>query len=138
MRRSRAFTVIEAIITLTIVTILMLIGTIRVEKYRTSLLFNNAVNKLNTSIQQACRVATIKHEGIEIYYFNQSHYLELRGKSYYRKIIFPDNFVVNDLDGYRISANGMIKPKKIGLTDGYYHRFLKIQMAWGKILNEEN
>ena len=138
MKRSRGFTILEALITLTIVCLIMVIGTLQLKEYQTKIIFYNSIERFNAALEQASRVATIRKEKIDIEYFSESHLMYLEGeKGYYRKIKFDDNMKINQIVDYSISSSGMSKPKRIIFSDGKHRKVENVQMAWGKRIDED-
>ena len=137
MEKIKGFTILEAVITLTIVCLISLIGTLQLKDYQQKIIFNNSVDRFNAAFEQASRVAIIRSERISIDYMRQSHTMYLQGnKGYHRKLNFDETMEISQIYDYVISSSGMSKPKKIVFSDGKHKKIENIQMAWGKRIAE--
>lgn len=137
MNKNDGFTILEAIITLTIVCSIAILGSMQMKQIRERIVFTQSVNQFKMSLEQACRIAAISHEMVEVNYYASDHELETKGKGYYRKVNFDPSIKLFTIYHYRISDQGMISPRKIAFSNGQYKKTLKVQMAWGRMKIEE-
>lgn len=136
-KKCHGFTIIETVITLSVICFLTLLGTLYLSDFRSKIIFTNSVQQFKTSLDQACRQAAIRKENILIDYYPNSHLLEMKGNNYYRKISFATNLKIDQISNFRIADSGSISPRTIKFSDGKNKAKIKIQMTWGRMINEE-
>ncbi|RVU71291.1 Prepilin-type cleavage/methylation protein [Lactobacillus xujianguonis] len=123
-------------ITLIIACGLALIGTLHLKEYQLDLLLNNSVKETVTAIEQASRISTINREQTSVSYLPASSYLVLNGIHFHRQIELDPRIKIKNLQDFSISRNGTISPRTIEFTNGRKVKKIKIQMTWGRAIEQ--
>lgn len=135
--KSAAFTIWEAVITLVIVCSLAILGSVYLHELRSRIVFEQSVAIFKKNLEQAGKYAVINRADLRLDYYPEDHELTIMGEDYYRKVKFDDQLKISALTKYHISDNGMFTPKTIAFSDGKHTKKIRIQMAWGKVIDEE-
>ncbi len=128
----KGFTLVEMVITLTIVVSLVMLGTIEIQQYREKMILTNTAQEVKSSIEQAARIATIRHEAAYIRYYPGSKSIRITSKGYLRKIKINPHIEIYNLSGLAISATGSMPPHTITISDHKNSKRIKLQMTWGR------
>lgn len=137
MKKSKAFTVLETIVTLAVICLIITIGTIQLSNLRSKIILQSSVSEFKTALSGASRVAIIKQQPVKIRYFSRAHMMEFISEDYHRKVVFDEELSIKQFTNYQISSNGMLSPKHIIFSNGKNTQEVNIQMAWGRVLDEE-
>lgn len=132
----RAFTLLETMITLIIFAGLLLLSVVQLKGYRDELILDNTSRELRSTIEQAARVSTIRHEGITITYFPVSKRLCFKNKNYFNKLDLDKSVKIDDFPKLEISSNGIMAPRTITLISRKGVRKIKLQMMWGRAISD--
>lgn len=134
MLRNKAFSLAEAVIALAITCVLLALGSFCMDNFNERMLFENSVRQTTLALEQAARVASIKHEVVFVNYFASSGYLHIKGGSdnYQEDIRINPEVRIDNLKQIYISREGTISPRTLRFASKDFHREIKIQMMWGK------
>lgn len=128
----KGFTLVEMVITLTIVVSLVMLVTIEIKRYREKMILTNTAQEVKSSVEQAGRIATIRHEAAYIVYYPVSKNIRITSKGYLRKIKINPHIEIYNLSGLAISATGSMPPHTITISDHKNSKRIKLQMTWGR------
>lgn len=137
MRRIKGFTLLESLIVLTIFITLAFVGSIQLDHYRQELLFAQSITRFKSSLMQAGRRATITHDLIRINHKAEESSVVFEGTPYLQRINLDEGTKMSAIHDLLISRNGMISPKTVTFSDGAHEKTVKIQMTWGRMIDEE-
>ncbi|QNQ82516.1 type II secretion system protein [Lactobacillus sp. PV037] len=145
VHKSKGFTLIEAIVITAVVTLLSLVGTVYLKGYQENLELVGARRQVRMVINEACHEAVIKKSMRRINFSTETHQLSV-GRSFSntspmdtfenKKISFGKNIMIYNLDGMLISSNGTINPRTIVIKNKNKKLKVKVQMMWGKMIDE--
>ncbi|MDF7672201.1 prepilin-type N-terminal cleavage/methylation domain-containing protein [Lactobacillus sp. ESL0701] len=131
------FTLIEMVVCLAISLSLIMLGTVEIASYREQLILNNTAKEIKSSIEQAARFSTIKHETVTLIYQPQTKILVFVGDGFSQQMQIASTITVYGLHGRTvISAKGMLAPLTITIEDGHHSQKIKLQMQWGRAIDE--
>lgn len=137
MVKTRAFTLLEMAVTLGIVCALLLIGTLQLETYQADLIFDNTVKETMLALKQASRISTLKHAKVEVNYLPRAGKIVLLSRGFEREIEVDPSVQIKNLNEFSISKDGIISPRTITFLSQHKIKHVKVQMAWGKVINED-
>lgn len=135
--KQSGFTVIEMVITIAVFVSLVLVGSIELETYKDKLVLDNTVKVVESSIEQAARVATLRNETIMIRYMPYSKKVSIVGQSYSREFKIDSKIDIYYLSDLKISKNGSIPPHTISITNHENTKEVKLQMTWGRAIDNK-
>lgn len=131
------FTLVEMIVCLAIALSLVMLGTVEITSYREQLILNNTTKEVKSSIEQAARFSIIKHEAVTMMYEPQTKKIVFIGSGFSQQIQIAPTITVFGLHGRTvITANGTLAPQTITIDDGHHSQKIKIQMQWGRAIDE--
>jgi competence protein ComGD len=130
---SKAFTTVEAVISLALTVALICLAVINIGNYRSRLVFENTIRQTELNLEHVARVAAIKNETINVTYFANSGYLHCRGESYQQNIRLDPSVKISNLKNMYISKEGTLSPRSLTFTTGQWRRTIRLQMMWGRI-----
>lgn len=131
-----AFTVLETVITLAISCMLIFIGSLKMESYENQLILVNTEKQVKTAIEQVARISIVQHESISVMYLPDSSYLQFKGRKFSKKVIINSKIKLTNPTNFQISSKGAIAPRTITFTNGKDIKKLKLQMMWGRAIDE--
>lgn len=129
------FSLVEMMVTLVISISLIMLGVVQLGTYQDQLILNNTTKEVKSSIEQAARVCTIRHQAIMINYYPVSKRIALIGKNYSRQIKLDSQIEVYNLTSLKISAKGSISPQTITISNHKSSQKIKLQMMWGRVID---
>lgn len=132
----KGFTIIEVIITLTIAIIITGIGAIELKAYKEKLILENTVAEIRSAVEQAARVSATSKKACVIRYFPKAKEIEFVGENYFKSIKISQPIHVYNLSILRISTTGSMAPHTITISDDKNARKIKLQMTWGRAIND--
>lgn len=138
MRRIKCsgFTILESVLTLAVSCMLIMIGSVRMDSYENHLVLVNTERQVKTAIEQVARISTIKHERINVAYFEDQSYIQFKGNSYTRKLTLDKRVKLSGTTRFYISDNGSMSPRTITFSNGKNTKNLKLQMMWGRAIDD--
>lgn len=134
--KCKGFSVLETVITLAISCMLIMIGSLKMSSYENHLVLVNTERQVKTMIEQAARISTIKHERISVIYFAKQSVIQFKGNSYTRKLNLDKRVRLSGANNFYISSNGSMKPRTITFSNNKNSRTLKLQMMWGRAIDD--
>lgn len=132
----KGFTIIEVVITLTIAIIITGIGAIELKAYKEKLILENTVAEIRSAVEQAARVSATSKQTCVIRYFPKAKEIEFVGENYFKSIKISQPIHVYNLSILRISTTGSMAPHTITISDDKNARKIKLQMTWGRAIND--
>ncbi|MDF7683462.1 prepilin-type N-terminal cleavage/methylation domain-containing protein [Lactobacillus sp. ESL0679] len=131
------FTLVEMVVCLVIALSLVMLGTVEISAYRQQIVLNNTTKEVKSSIEQAARYSTIKHESVTIVYQPDTKILTFKGDNFSQNIQIASTITIY---GFKkttlITNNGILAPKTITIDDGRHSQKIKLQMLWGRAIEE--
>ncbi|WP_242450193.1 Prepilin-type cleavage/methylation protein [Lactobacillus sp. LL6] len=106
------------------------------ESYENQLLLVNTEKQVKTAIEQAARISTVQHESISVMYLPDSSYLQFKGRKYSKKVIINKKIKLTNPTNFQISSKGAVAPRTITFSNGKDNKKLKLQMMWGRAIDE--
>ena len=107
-KKLRGFTLIETVVTLAIVCLLVLMPTLYVKNIKEQVVLDNSTRQVKSTIDKYLHLATVKKKSYFLSYF----------------------------DNLYISNRGTISPRTITIKNGNKEKKIKIQMTWGRMVEE--
>lgn len=132
----KGFTIIEVVITLTIAIIITGTGAIELNAYKEKLILENTVAEIRSAVEQAARVSATSKKACVIRYFPNAKEIEFVGENYFKSIKISQPIHVYNLSILRISTTGSMAPHTITISDDKNARKIKLQMTWGRAIND--
>lgn len=130
----KAFTLIETVITLGIVSMILTIGWLNFSTIKEKMLIDNTSMQVKVILNQVLRQASITNRLYMIDYYRSDNLLivkEPNGKI--KKYSLPEEVKIYNLAKTNIEQTGYIAPKTITFQTEHYKKQLQIQLKWGKI-----
>lgn len=131
-----AFTVLETVITLAISCMLIFIGSLKMESYENQLVLVNTEKQVKTAIEQAARVAIVKHDQITVMYMESSSFLSFKSSKCNRRLKIDKRVKLSSPINFQISNKGSLSPRTINIYNKKDSKKLKLQMMWGRAIDE--
>lgn len=135
-KTSPAFSVIETVIVLAITCAMVSLGSLNLREYQRQLIFENTVREIRAAFEQATRVSILTKRATDITYFAESSTITFTGNKYRRRLTIDSEIKVSGLDNFSISGEGTVNPRTLTFSDGKRKERLKVQMTWGRSVNE--
>lgn len=136
MQKIKGFTVVETLITLLITCTLISLGSLELSAYRQHLILTNTIGEATALVKQGARVSALTGSPMIITYFPQSHHLMVVGVHYHRDLQLNAHVRISNLSNLKISGRGTLSPRTITFASGKQVKKIKLQMLWGKVVND--
>lgn len=137
-KKLAGFTLVEAMVTLIIAISLVLLGTIQLATYNEKLLLDNTTREVKSSIEQAARISTIRHQPAVIRYYASINKLTIWGNGYSRTLNIDKHIKIYNLSTINLSANGSMPAHTVKITDQKNTKIIKLQMTWGRAIDDNS
>ena len=135
-RRTKAFTLAETIVITFIVAFLALIPPLYLKGYQESLDLLNAKRIFHTVVNATARQAAITNRVKIIDYDANKRQISVRdGKYKTKRYNLPENINISGLP-LNISKDGNLSPKTVVISNDRDKTNIRIQMMWGKIIDD--
>ena len=132
----KGFTIVEMVITLSIAIIITGIGAIELNTYKEKLILENTVGEIRSAVEQAARVSATSKQTCVIRYFPNTKEIEFAGENYFKSLKISQPIHVYNLSNLQISTTGSMAPHTITISDDKNTRKIKLQMTWGRAIND--
>lgn len=136
VRKTKAFTLAETVVVTFIVAFLALIPPLYLKGYQESIDLLNAKRIFRTVVNSAARQAAMTNRVKIINYNSSQNQIIVRDGNYgSKKYKLSKNI---DISGFPISVSrdGNISPKTITVSNGRDKASVRIQMMWGKMIDD--
>lgn len=132
-KKIKAFTLIEALVTLGICSGILLIGSLQLKNYHNRLIFDNTVKEVAASLDQASRVSTISNKAVLVMFSKENHYLKLMGEDFNKQVNIDPGIDITGLNKFRFNSSGYSSPGTVTFKGYGIKRNVKYQMLWGRM-----
>ena len=135
-RRIKGFTLIESSIVLIIFCLIFTIPTLRFNSFKEELELKNTSRIVKSVIETTTRKALLNHQTYSISYFKNSNQIYIRDGNNSQSIKINPKIKIEKLNKVDISDNGVIAPRTIMVKGKNKQETVKVQMTWGRMINE--
>ncbi|WP_162255442.1 hypothetical protein [Lactobacillus psittaci] len=135
MGLSRAFTLVETVITLGIVCSMMIFTYFSLKDVEEQEVLNTNVNTAIQFIGRASRYSGVNQVALTVKYYESKNELVLVAKNYSRRVALDPRVKLMRFSNIVMGPNGYLSPRTITFATKKYSRQIKMQMMWGKIIN---
>lgn len=136
LNRIKGFTLIETIITLTVTCLLVLMPTLYVKNIKEQMILDNSTRQIKSTINKYMHLATVEKKNYIFLYFDNNSSIEIKGSDRTSKIYLDRHVKVYNLDNLYINNHGRVSPRTITVRNGNKEKKIKLQMAWGRMIEE--
>ena len=133
----QGFTLVEMVVTLTITLGLAGLGALKINEYREKLILENTVKEIKSSIEHAARRSAIQNRTSIVRYYPPSKKLIIIGGKKPQIIKMKPQISISNLSLLKISISGSLPPHTITVCNHQYTRRLKLQMTWGRAIDDK-
>lgn len=136
LKKLRGFTLIETVITLTIVCLLVSMPTLYVKNIKEQVVLDNNTRQVKSTLNKYLHLATVKKKSYFLSYFDNNSSIQIKEPDKVSKVYLDKHIRVYNFDNLYISNRGTISPRTITVKNGKKENKIKIQMTWGKMVEE--
>ncbi len=150
-KKTRGFTLIETVVTLAVVCLLVLMPTLYVKNIKEQVVLDNSTRQVKSTINKYLHLATVKKKStINKYlhlatvkkksyflsYFDNNSSIQIREPHKVSQVYLDKHIRVYNFDNLYISNRGTISPRTITIKNDKKENKIKIQMTWGRMVEE--
>ena len=132
----KAFTLIETIVTLSVVCLLVLMPTLYVKNIKEQIVLDSTTNQIKSTINKYLHLSVVERKPYFLSYFDNNSSIQIMEPHKVSKIYLDKHIKVYNLDNFYISNKGTISPRTITVKNGDKEKKIKIQMTWGRMIEK--
>ena len=135
-KRIKAFTLIETIVTLTIICLLVLMPTLYVKNIKEQIILDSTTRQIRSTINKYLHRSTVEKKSYFLSYFDNNSSIQIMEPHQVSKVYLNRHVRVYNFNNLYISNRGTISPRTITVKSGSKEKKIKIQMTWGRMVEE--
>ncbi|MDE7049300.1 MAG: type II secretion system GspH family protein [Lactobacillus sp.] len=135
-KKIKAFTLIETIVTLAVVCLLVLMPTLYVKNIKEQIVLDSSTRQIKSTINKYLHRSTVERKSYFLSYFDNNSSIQVMEPDKVTKVYLDRHVRVYNFDNFYISNRGTISPRTITVKNGNKEKKIKIQMTWGRMVEE--
>ena len=133
----QGFTLVEMVVTITITLGLAGLGALKINEYREKLILENTVKEIKSSIEHAARRSAIQNRTSIVRYYPSLKEIIITGGKKPQIIKIEPQISISNLSLLKISISGSLPPHTITVSNHQDTRRVKLQMTWGRAIDDK-
>lgn len=135
--RSKAFSLVEAVIVLLIVSLIFSLPNLQFKNLTADYQIKNTRRQVEALINQAARRSILESKSYRINCYNSDHQLQIKTGGNIKNIDFDPEVQIINLSNLRISDKGTVSPRTITLVCHGKREKITVQMNWGRMIDSD-